>query len=87
MNLIGPIPPEYEHVFSDNERTILAREFGTIVQRFDIVFDHRHPALGRGRWDEGYLRDNSPEQYEKGREIFERRKAAGFPRAVVEGWK
>ena len=86
-DLVGPTSPEYEHVFIDDEWSAQARKYGTVIERPDIVFEHKHPAFGTARWDEAYLQSNSRAQYTKGKEVFDRRQAAGFPRVTsVAGW-
>lgn len=88
VQLIGPCSPEYEHMFVDDEWAVKARRYGTVIERPDIVFEHKHPVFGTARWDEAYLQANSRTQYAKGKEVFDRRQAAGFPRVTgIPGWE
>lgn len=74
------IHPSYDGMYGESELTYFAYQRDKVVkQRFDILFEHRHPSFGKGEWDDIYRRHNRPEAYQQGRENFERRKAAGFP--------
>jgi hypothetical protein len=79
------VHPDYEEcsMFADNDGTAQAYGAGVVIPRFEgpdaIVFDHRHPAFGKGEMDEVYAAHNAPRNYAKGRAIFERRRAMGFP--------
>ena len=68
--------PDYFGVFSDNEFTLRAYDDGVIVQAPHIKFDHMHP-IYKGKpfadWDETHRRQNAPERYREGVEIFNRR--------------
>jgi hypothetical protein len=58
-----------------------------VIDRPDIVFTHKHPVFGTANWDEAYLQANHHTQYARGREVFERRKALGFPYVEgIPGW-
>ena len=83
--LIGPWCPEYQSMFLDNEYTGLFRKYGTVVETA-IGFEHRHPAFQTAEMDAVYALENSREAYERGREVFERRRALGFPRVWLPGW-
>jgi hypothetical protein len=80
------VHPDYEEcsMFADNDGTAQAYAAGVVIPRFEgpdaIVFDHRHPAFKKGEMDEVYAQHNAPENYAKGRAIFEKRKAMGFPK-------
>lgn len=68
--------PDYFGVFSDNEFTLRAYQEKIIVEAREIVFDHRHPIFeGQPpeQWDDTYRRQNAPERYAEGLEIFKRR--------------
>jgi hypothetical protein len=68
--------PEYFGVFSDNEFTVRAYDDGVVVQAQHIVFEHAHP-IWQGKpveqWDETHRRQNAPERYREGLQIFNRR--------------
>lgn len=42
------------HSFGDEDATLRARKDGSMIERLDIVFEHRHPAFGKGEWDDAY---------------------------------
>ncbi len=68
--------PEYFGVFSDNEFTHRAYDDGVVVQAQHIVFAHNHPFFeGKPieKWDATHQRQNAPERYREGLEIFLRR--------------
>lgn len=72
--------PAYESMYADNELTFLAKRDGVVIEARHIVFDHRHPLLGKSETDEVYQQQNRAQAYELGRRIFETRKALGFPK-------
>lgn len=69
--------PEYFGVFSDNEFSLRAYKDGVVIDaRKEIVFDHQHAlwlGIPQEKWDETYKRQNAPERYKEGEEIFLRR--------------
>lgn len=79
----GPMWPEYFHMRNDDELQLVAIKLGCFWQRKDLVHEHRH----WGRAEPGkkievpaFLeRANSAENWRLMTEIFNRRKAAGFP--------
>ena len=82
---LGPIDPAYESMYIDNEYAERQKKLGRIVET-GLVFDHRHPSLGKGVTDSVYALENRPEAYSVGRLVLERRRAAGFPRVSLPGW-
>lgn len=76
---IGLTSPEYDGMFTDNEWSIRARQYGTVVQS-SLYFEHLHFTLGKSQIDSVYSAENRPEAYDIGRKVFEQRRAAGFPR-------
>jgi hypothetical protein len=82
---MGPTDPAYESMFTDDEATILFRKLGKIVDT-DIRFEHKHPAFGTAEMDEVYSIENRMEAYRRGKAVFDRRRAAGFPRVDLPGW-
>lgn len=76
--------PEYFGVFSDNEFSVRAYADGVVVDaREHVIFDHQHPFFeGKpvDQWDETHRRQNAPERYKEGAEIFRRRN----PGCVIE---
>ena len=71
---------EYESMYCDNDFQARAERDGVIIdcRRTLPVFEHRHPAFGKGQQDEVYAKENRPEAYALGKEVFERRKREGF---------
>ena len=60
------LPPQFESMFSDDWMTLLQLRLGNVIAGFDIVFDHRHPAFGKGETDEIYALQNRPGAYASG---------------------
>ena len=83
---IGPICPEYDGMFIDNEWAIKARQLGAVIPAPHLHFDHLHPVHKTAEMDEVYALENREEAYRRGLEVFERRRAAGFPRVNLPGW-
>lgn len=73
--------PEYAAMYADDDWTAKARAEGLVVEARHVLLEHRHPSFraewARG-WDEVYEHEASQEHYRVGREVFARRKAAGF---------
>ena len=65
--------PEYESMFSDNEFTHRAYADGVVIDARHIVFEHLHPAFGKGQMDATYNRQNAPEKYKRGQATFNHR--------------
>jgi hypothetical protein len=83
---IGPYSPEYESMYADDESTLMQKRFGRVVET-GLKFEHRHPIIFESaEMDEVYARQNSPEAYRIGRDVFERRRALGFPRVTLPNW-
>lgn len=64
--------PEFTGVYSDNYFTDRAYADGVVIEARDIVFEHLHPAFGKGEMDAGYARQNAQSEYLKGKEVYER---------------
>lgn len=68
--------PDYFGVFSDNEFTHRAYDDGVVVDGRHILFRHNHPiftGIPPDKWDETHKRQNAPERYREGMEVFNRR--------------
>ena len=69
--------PEYNSMFSDNEFSLRAFRDGIVVDlRKEIAFLHDHPIFKNippAEWDEIYKRQNAPENYKQGYEVFAKR--------------
>jgi len=73
--------PEYRAMYADNDWTEKARAEGLVVEARHILLEHRHPSFRQEwarDWDEVYEHEASEGHYRVGREVFARRKAAGF---------
>jgi hypothetical protein len=82
---LGMISPEYLSVFSDDEWSGKARMMGAVIPAPYLYFQHFHPDNGTAELDDVYSLENSEQAYELGRQVFERRKALGFPRVPFPG--
>ena len=70
--------PEYQEsdgIYSDNEFTDRAYEDDCVIEARDIVFRHENPLFTGGKPDDLIRNHNKPEFYEKGKAIYEKRKA------------
>ena len=81
----GPISPEYDGMFSDGEFSYRIPEMAEIIPS-SLYFQHLHPANGTAELDEVYRQENRLQAYRQGYEVFERRKAQGFPRVELPGF-
>lgn len=75
--------PEYEGLMSDVEFTDVARRDGVVVNARHIVFRHLNPETSTTPWDDVYRLHRKPGDLEFGQKVYERRKAAGFPKTEV----
>ncbi len=81
------LDPEFESMFSDNWFALCALRdqrdgIATIVERFDIQFQHLHPSFGLGVVDEIYQLQNRPMAYKQGAATFHK-KASGCKMMVA----
>jgi hypothetical protein len=72
--------PSYISMYVDNEFSELAERDGIVIEAPHIVFEHRHPSLGKGQWDEVYAMQNAPENYTADYLTFLARRREGFPK-------
>jgi hypothetical protein len=79
VELIGMLSTEYESMFSDDEWSIKAWKLGGVIPS-KLYFEHRHPSKGTATTDAVYQLENRKEAYDIGYEVFQKRKALGFPR-------
>ena len=75
---IGPISPEYDGMFSDDEFSVKVRQLGKIID-VPMGFEHFHPSTNTAKMDAVYAQENRKEAYRIGLEVFQRRQALGFP--------
>lgn len=79
---IGPLWPEYFHMYEDEELFCVAQKYGALWRRPDLVHFHRHWARERGRAEdmpEFLARANSPIEWQKAKRLFVTRKGMKFP--------
>ena len=70
--------PEYQEadgLYSDNEFTDRAYADGVVIEAKEIVFKHENPIFTGQAGDELHKNHNKPENYQKGKAIYEKRKA------------
>lgn len=83
----GPLFEGYRHMFVDEELQEVALKLGVLWQRRDLTHFHKH--WGRGETDKSIVNDpkipdhlvkwNTPEHWRESKQMFDERKAAGFP--------
>jgi hypothetical protein len=71
--------PDYQEsdgIYSDNELTESSlRKMGLLLSAREIQFKHENPMFTGGNPDEQLKNHNKPEFYQKGKAIYEKRKA------------
>jgi hypothetical protein len=73
--------PDYQEsdgIYSDNEFTERAYSDGVVIEAKHIHFKHENPLFTGGKPDDLIKNHNKPEFYEKGKAIYEKRKAANW---------
>lgn len=77
----GPLHPGYFHMGCDEELQAVATKLGVFWQRPDLIHLHRHwgREANTKSMPDFLKRANSPEEWKAYKELFESRKAAGFP--------
>jgi hypothetical protein len=73
--------PDYQEsdgIYSDNEFTERAYSDGVVIEAKHIQFKHENPLFTGGKPDDLIKHHNKPEFYEKGKAIYEKRKAANW---------
>lgn len=73
--------PNYISLWVDNEFTEHARQDGVVIDARHLEFHHFHPHQGDGLFplDAAYEAGNTTEAWNQGIELFNHRKALGFP--------
>lgn len=69
--------PEYKSMFVDEDLWWTCWNNGWLKQAPHLKFPHNHVSIGKAENDETYRR--SAANWDQGKEVFRRRKAAGFP--------
>ena len=73
--MFHPSYQESDGIYSDNEFTDRAYQDDCVIEARDIVFRHENPLFTAGQPDDLIKNHNKPEFYEKGKSIYEKRKA------------
>jgi len=77
-NLLGYFwHPDYKSMFVDEDLYWTVRKHATIKLAPHLKFPHLHHSIGKAQNDETYRRSEA--NWNHGKEVFARRKAAGFP--------
>jgi len=74
-HMFHPDYQESDGIYGDNEHTDRAYQDQVIVEARHIQFKHENPMFAGGNPDEQLKNHNKPEFYEKGKAIYEKRKA------------
>lgn len=72
--------PGYDGMFADDEWSAKAWLLADDVRKSSLYFEHLHPVNKTSEMDSVYVQENREQAYRTGWEVFQRRKAAGFPR-------
>lgn len=75
--------PEYESMFVDTEFTEVAYRDGVVIQAKHLLFEHHHYNIAKRDSDEHDIAHAGHSRWMLGEELFNRRKAAGFPPLLV----
>jgi len=72
--------PEYIGMFADDDFQAQSSKDGILLdcRKTLPIFEHRHPAYGKGQEDDVYRWQNRKESYDVGRAVLERRRASNF---------
>ena len=74
-HMFHPDYQESDGIYGDNEHTDRAYQDQVIIEARHIQFKHENPMFAGGNPDEQLKNHNKPEFYEKGKAIYEKRKA------------
>ena len=69
--------PDYKSMFCDVDLYYTVQKLGALKFAPHLKFPHNHVSIGKAENDETYRR--SAANWNQGQEVFNRRKAAGFP--------
>lgn len=78
--------PDFFSMYSDNWFSECAHRDGVVIDARDVVFEHLHPAFGKGEMDAVYQRSNTPENYHEGAYHYSRLCNGYITSWDVEGW-
>jgi hypothetical protein len=76
--MLHPDYQESDGIYSDNEFTERAYGDGVVIEAKEIKFAHENPLFTNGKPDDLLKNHNKPEFYEKGKAIYEKRKASNW---------
>jgi len=69
--------PEYKSMFVDCDLFETVKKMGALKNAQHLKFEHQHVSIGKAPDDETYR--NSAKNWDQGKAVFAKRKAAGFP--------
>lgn len=78
--------PSFLSMYSDNWFTECAQRDGVIIEGRDLVFEHAHPAFGKGKLDDIYSASNAQWRYSHGAGVLQRLRSGVKTWKDVEGW-
>jgi len=70
--------PEYKSMFADPDFTETAKVLGRSIDAMHLTFRHNHYSIGGVPFDATYAKENSPDAWNHGEALFNRRKAENF---------
>jgi len=70
--------PEYKSMFCDEDLYWVYANNRWIYRKFHLTFEHKHFMNGKAKKDDTYNTHASPQRYNEGKAIFERRQREGF---------
>jgi len=65
------VPPGVIHLYMDIFWIQLGMDLGNVRYCPWVVMEHMHPSAGKGKWDDGYARDNSIVAYSRDEWAYE----------------
>jgi len=78
--------PDFFSMYSDDWFSECARRDSVVIDARDVVFEHLHPAFGKGEMDATYARSNDSTHYKAGDRHYARLKSGAITSWEVEGW-
>jgi hypothetical protein len=78
--------PDFFSMYSDDWFSECARRDGVVIDARDVVFEHLHPAFGKGEMDATYARSNDSVNYKAGERHLQRLRDGALTSWDVEGW-
>jgi hypothetical protein len=78
--------PDFFSMYSDNWFSECAHRDGVVIDARDVVFEHLHPAFGKGEMDAVYARSNDSANYKAGERHLQRLQSGAITSWEVDGW-